>query len=75
MHRGNGEKKSVQQAKFFLRFVGDIVITVKGDPEKELRAANLLHPKTQFTIVTPKTNGEWIFLDLLISIDKNSTSN
>ena len=34
------KNKSVQQAKFFLRYVYDIVRTVKGDPEKVLRAAN-----------------------------------
>ena len=38
------KNKSVQQAKLFLRYVDDIVRTVKGDAEKVLRAANLLHP-------------------------------
>ena len=32
---------SVHQAKIFLRYVDDIVRTVKGDPEKVLRAANI----------------------------------
>ena len=36
--------KSVQLAKLFLRYVDDIVRTEKGDPEKVLRAANLLQP-------------------------------
>ena len=31
------KNKSVQQAKSFLRYVDDIVRTVKGDPEKVLR--------------------------------------
>ena len=61
----------MQQAKLFLLYVDDIVRTVKGDPEKVLRAAKLLHPNLQFTIVTPNTNGKLAFLDLEISIDKS----
>ena len=38
------KNNSVQQAKFFLRHVDDIVIAVTGDPEEVLRAANLLNP-------------------------------
>ena len=70
MHCDEGENKSVQQAKLFLRYVDDIVRTVKGDPEKVLRAANLLHPNLQFTIETPNTNGKLAWLDLHISFDK-----
>ena len=69
------KNKSVQQAKLFLRYVDDIVRTAKGDPEKLLRAANLLHPNLQFTIVTPNTNGKLTFLDLQISIDKSRKIN
>ena len=65
------KKKSLQQAKFFLRYIDNIVRTVKGDPEKVLRAANLLHPNLQFTIETPNTNEKLAFLDLEISIDKS----
>ena len=65
------QNKSVQQAKLFLRYVDDIVSTVKGDPEKVLRAANLLHPNLQFTKETPNTNENLAFLDLQISIDKS----
>ena len=36
--------------EFFLRYVDDIVRTVKGDPENVLRAAYLLLPSLQFTI-------------------------
>ena len=61
----------MQQAKLILRYVDDIVRTVKGDPEKVLRVANLLHSSLQFTIETPNTNGELAFLDLEISIDKS----
>ena len=65
------KNKSGQQSKLFLRYVDDIVRTVKGDPEKKLRAANLLHPNLQFTIETPNTNGTLAFFDLQISIDKS----
>ena len=65
----------MQQAKLFLRYVDDIVRTVKVDPEKMLRAANLLHPNLQFTIETPNTSGSLSFLDLQISIDKNRKNN
>ena len=65
------KNKSGQQSKLFLRYVDDILRTVKGDPEKLLRAANLLHPNLQFTIETPNTNGVLAFLDLQISIDKS----
>ena len=54
------KNKSEQQVKLFLRYVDNIVRTVKGDPEKVLRAANLLHPNLQFTIETPKTNCDTI---------------
>ena len=69
------KNKSVQQVKLFLRYVDDIVRTVKGDPEKGLRAANLLHPNLQFTIETTNTNGSLAFLDLKISIDKSRKIN
>ena len=69
------KNKSVQQTKLYLRYVDDIVRTVKGVPEKVLRAANLLYPKLQFTIKTPKTNGKLACLDLKISIDKNMKIN
>ena len=65
------KNKSGQQSKLFFRYVDDIVRTEKGDPEKVLRAANLLHPNLQFTIETPNTNGTLSFLDLQISIDKS----
>ena len=69
------KNKSVLQAKLFLRYVDDIVRTVKGDPEKLLRAANLLHQNLQFTIETQNTNGKLAFLDLQISIDKSRKVN
>ena len=48
---------------------------MKDDPEKVLRAANLLHSNLQFTIETPNTNGILTFLDLQTSSDKNRKIN
>ena len=70
MHRDKRENKSEQQVKLFLRYNDDIVRTVKGDPEKVLRATNLLHSILQFTIETLNTNGKLAFLDLQISFEK-----
>ena len=54
----------MQQAKFFFRYVDDIIRTVKGGLEQVLRAANLMHPKLQFTIETPSfQSGKLEFLD------------
>ena len=55
------KNKSGQQSKLFLRYVDDIVRTVKGDPEKVLQAANLIHPNLHFTIETTNTNGTLAF--------------
>ena len=65
------KNKSGQQSKLFFRYVDDIVRTVKGDPEKVLRAANFLYPNLQYTVETPNTKGTLAFLDLQISIDKS----
>ena len=69
------KNNSVQQAKFFLRHVDDIVSAVTGDPEEVLRATNLLNPCFQFTIETPKTSEKKVFLDLQTSTDKNRKTN
>ena len=53
--------------KIFLRYVEDIVRTVKGDPGVVLEAANKLHPNLQFTIEELDSNG--IFLDLNVKVD------
>ena len=69
------KNESVQQAKLFLRYVDDIMRTVKGEPEKVLWAANLLHPSLHFTKETPNTNGNLAFLDLKISVGKGRKIN
>ena len=44
--------------------------TVKGDPEKVLRAANFLHPSLQFTKETPNTNGKLAFWSYKLVLPK-----
>ena len=61
----------MQQAKFFLRYVDEIVGKVKGDPQEMRRAASLQQLNLQFTIKTPNTIRKLAFSDLKISIDKN----
>ena len=62
----------MQQAKLFLRYVDDLVRTVKGDHEKVRRAASLLHPKLQITIEAPNTNGklDWHFWNYILVLTK-----
>ena len=50
--------------KVFLRYVNDIVRTVKDNPVVVLEAANKLHPNLQFTIEEFDSNGNLAFFDL-----------
>ncbi|XP_063728136.1 uncharacterized protein LOC134855525 [Symsagittifera roscoffensis] len=63
------QEKPTENVKAFLRYVDDIVRTVKGDPDIVLKAANELHPNLQFTIENPDSNGDLAFLDLNINVD------
>ena len=55
--------------KVFLRYVDDIVRTVKGNPGIVLEAANKLHPTLHFTIEEHDSNGNLTFLDLNVNVD------
>ena len=55
--------RTVNGVKVFLRYVDDLVRTVKGDPGAILEAANKLHPNLQFTIEELDSNGNLAFLD------------
>ena len=55
--------------KVFLRYVDDIVRTVKGDPGLVLEAANKLHPNLRFTIDELDSNGNLAFLDSNVNVD------
>ena len=61
--------RNVKGVKVFLRYVDDIVRTVKGDPGVFLEAANKLHPNFQFTIEELDSNGNFAFLDLNVNVD------
>ena len=55
--------------KVFLRYVDDIVRTIKGDTGLVLEAANKLHPNVQFNIEELDKNGYLAFLDLNVKVD------
>ena len=61
--------RTVNGVKVFLRYVDDIVRTVKGDPGVVLEAANKLHPNLQFTIEELDSYGNLAFLDLNVNVD------
>ena len=59
--------RTVNGVKYFLRYVDDIVRTVKGDPGVVLEAANKSHPNVQFTIEELDSNDILAFLDLNVN--------
>ena len=61
--------RPVNVVKIFLRYVDDIVRTVRGDPGFVLDIANKSHPKLQFTIGELDSNGNLAFLDLNFNVD------
>ena len=61
--------RNKNDVKVFLRYVDDIVRTVKGDPGVVLEDANKLHPNVQFTIEELDSNGNLAFLDLNVNVD------
>ena len=59
--------------KVFLRYMDDIVRTVKGDLGVVLEAANNSHPKLQLTIEVFDSNGNLAFLDLNVNVGSGKT--
>ena len=55
--------------KVFLRYVDDIIRTVKGDPEVVLEAVKKFHPNLQSTIEELDINCNMAFLGLNINVD------
>ena len=53
----------------FLRYVNNIVRTVRGNPGVVLEAATKLHPELQFTIEELDSNGNLAFFDLIVKLD------
>ena len=48
--RAKNKEKDTPQVKLFVRYVDDIVRTVRGEPSSVLDAASSLHPNLQFTL-------------------------
>ena len=59
---------------FFLRYMDNIVRTVKKAPQKVLQATNGARPQLQLTIETPKASECLSFLDLETNIDNDNVS-
>ena len=57
------------ETKVFLRYVDDIVRTVRGDTKELLDAVNNLHPNLQFTLETTDKNS-LPFLDMSINVQQ-----
>ena len=56
------------ETKVFLKFVDDIVRTVRGDTKELLDAVNNLHPNLQFTLETTDDKNSLLFLDISIHV-------
>ena len=56
--------------KLFLRYVDDIVRTVRGEPSCLLDAANSLHPHLQFNLEKTNSEENLPFLDLNINVSQ-----
>ena len=56
--------------KLFLRYVDDIVKTVRGEPSCLLDAANPLHQNLQFTLEKTNSEGNLPLLDLNINVSQ-----
>ena len=68
--RAKNKEKDTPQVKLFLRYMDDIVRSVKGEPSCLLDAANSLHPKLQFTLEETNSEGNLPFLDLNINVSQ-----
>ena len=58
--------------KLFLRYVDDIVRTVRREPSCLLDAANSLHSNLQFTLEKPNLEGNSPYLDLNINVSQGT---
>ena len=66
--RAKDREKDTPHLKLFLRYVDDIVKTVRGEPSCLLDDANSLHPNLQFTLEETNSEGNLPFLDLNINV-------
>ena len=56
------------ETKLFLRYVDNIVRTVRGDTKELGDAVNNLHPNLQFTLETTDDKNSLPFLDMSIKV-------
>ena len=56
------------ETKVFLRYVDDIVRTVRGDTKELLDVVNNLHPNLKFTLETTDDKNSLTFLDMSINV-------
>ena len=68
--QANNKEKDTPQLKLILRYVDDIVRTVRVEPSCLLDAANSLHPILQFTLEKTNSEGNLPFLDLNINVSQ-----
>ena len=58
--------------KLFKKYMDDIICTVRGDPEENLKFANLLHKNLQFTLEKVNTEGDLAFLNFNVKMSSKS---
>ena len=61
------------ETKVFLRYLNDIVRTVRGDTKEVLDAVNNLHPNLQFTLETTDDKNSLSFLDISLNVQQEGT--
>ena len=57
-----------EEMKLFKRYVDDIICTVRGDPDENLKFANSLHNNLQFTLEKVNMEGNLAFLDIKVNV-------
>ena len=60
------------EMKLFKMYVGDIILTVRGDPDEYLKFANSLHNNLQFTLEKVNMVGDLAFLDIKVNVSSKS---
>ena len=69
MQKQQEADRTLNGVKVFLRYVDDIVRTVKGDLGVVFEAANKLHPNLQFTVEELDSNGNLAFSYLSVNVN------
>ena len=76
-YRAKNKEKDTPPVTVFLRYVDDIVRTVRGEPSCVLDAVISLHPNLHFTLEETNSEVNLPFLDLniIVSQDRGVTCN